>query len=1135
MSFIKILFTSVCLLFSASSFSLSENFIFYPMPIHADGQYITAQQLFLREDGALWMYDVYGQLHLFDGKNIFTLGKKSQTELPRKITLFDGRFWYIKDNVIKSWSHKEGFRDEQPLPASKKVNMLNSANGMLWGNDDEYFFVYNPLTESFSSSMINESNTSVILDQITITGAINVNGRWLVSTSEGIFEFDTTTESFAPLYLGQYIDTIFYSKVTNQIILGTHDSIWMMELTKNNLLIKQKLPINASFISFAETDGLFWFGTDDGLYQWNIKNKKYHKFNSVLRDDYSLEGNKIYGLLADKNNGLWIATDNGVSYYSDSSRLFTRIRYKEANGSLDVNEINSVLQTPDELAWLGSSTGLFLVDSNNIKKSLRKIIAKPINDLSYDSDSIWAATSFGVERIDRYNQKRTTPDALKSLSTQNIEHIFIDSTQTLWFSSKKGLYKYNVAENKLVPLGFYWAIQQKYSTQITHIYENKDGRVSIGTNVGLYQYSNGALTFDYAYSHTGSILDMADTEYGNSWIVSNYGLQLTLLNGVRKDIKLPAEYITPHCVLPSSKGVWLSSSKGLSLYTHQGRLMKHFGSQRGLINNELLPNLCSISPAGKMLFASKDGVIFVNEQDLIEYQITKPKVVFGKVKVGDRIVSYGEDNKLTKQVPYGSSISFLFGILPEFQNKYLSFQLIGSNDESWLDFEGNLLIFDSLNPGKYTLRIRPKNDGQRSSNVTEFIFYIEVPWFFAPWFVFLLFVSLVSIVITIYYWRSKEIKRSNENLRKSVGVKTKQLSNQGKVLTSSNRQLQKLLTVRQHVIAEMAEQAQQPIKDIQVNLYKKGSLTNLSLANQCEYSLQLLQQLTQLESFADLQKNRRMNQVLQPLLTAAIKSWKDEFHSKGVELILCDDSKGCSIFVEPLFIDTIFNNMLFNLLKRSDFGQQVEIVLFHDNGEIHVQFLSSGEVINDNELDELKRIDLSQHLQIMSQVALGLSSVKLLTIQNGGHFVLVKNEAGNGEIKLSWPVAVDALVERPEKFNYKIDNDKDDNQQQWLIDVYRLVEQSYGDPTFGTSAAAKLLYTSERNLQRKFKQITQRSFMEYVTEIRLEKACEMLISGNKVANAAFESGFNDPSYFSKRFKRHYGLSPTQFVSENEIL
>ena len=59
--------------------------------------------------------------------------------------------------------------------------------------------------------------------------------------------------------------------------------------------------------------------------------------------------------------------------------------------------------------------------------------------------------------------------------------------------------------------------------------------------------------------------------------------------------------------------------------------------------------------------------------------------------------------------------------------------------------------------------------------------------------------------------------------------------------------------------------------------------------------------------------------------------------------------------------------------------------------------------------------------------------------------------------------------------------------------------------------------------------------MEYVTEIRLEKACEMLISGNKVANAAFESGFNDPSYFSKRFKRHYGLSPTQFVSENEIL
>lgn len=53
--------------------------------------------------------------------------------------------------------------------------------------------------------------------------------------------------------------------------------------------------------------------------------------------------------------------------------------------------------------------------------------------------------------------------------------------------------------------------------------------------------------------------------------------------------------------------------------------------------------------------------------------------------------------------------------------------------------------------------------------------------------------------------------------------------------------------------------------------------------------------------------------------------------------------------------------------------------------------------------------------------------------------------------------------------------------------------------------------------------------MEYLTQYRLEKACGMLMSGHKIADTAFESGFNDPSYFSQRFKNHFGLTPSQFV------
>lgn len=1133
MSLFRILTLSIFLSFSTFTSSFASNTIFYPMPIHTDGQYITAQQLFLRDDGAIWMYDVYGQIHLFDGKNIFTLGEKSDAQRPREISYFDGKFWFIKENKIQSWSNQAGLNIEFELPVDSKQRSLHQSNGMFWGYDGEQFFIYEPEDKSFISANIIDSNTSSIINEIDITDAVYIGRRWLVATSEGLFEFDQETETYTPLFLGQYIDAIFYSEEKDQIILGTHDSIWLTELEEEQITIARKIPIKKSLLSFAETNQSFWFGTDNGLYKWNFSNQQLEYFQSVVRDDYSLEGNKIYALLEDKNNGVWIATDNGVSYYSDGSRLFSRIRYKEANGRLDMNEITAILQTPDDNAWFSSTAGLFWINSLDLQSTIHKVMPHHVNDLSYGQGFVWAGTASGVYQVDRNTKEITIPKGLEGIKNKNIDNLLMDSSGILWFSSDDGLYKYNTNTTQLMDLGFSWVLEKKYSSQITHLYENKNGQLSIGTNIGMYRYDNGALTFDYAYVHTGSILDMVDTEYGISWIVSNYGLQISEQNKGRRDIPLSAKYTTPHCVLSTSNGVWLSSSKGLSLYTHQGRLTKHFGSQRGLINNELLTGLCSISSNGTMMFVSKDGLFLANEQELLEYQITKPHVVFGQINIDYSTVSYGSDKKRVEPIPYGASISFLFGVLPEFQNTALSYQLVGSSDETWQNIDGSQLIFDSLKPGKYTLRIKPRNIGQRTSQVTEFLFYVEVPWFLAPWFIFSVFSFLLFSVISIYFWRLKEIKKSNEQLKKRVERKTLQLSNQGKVLISSNRQLQKLLTVRQHVISEMAEQAEQPIREIQSNLQKKGSLTNLLLSNQCEYSLTLLKQLTNIEPFVMLQKNNRTNQVFTPLLRAAVKSWKDEYHTKGVELYLDDNSTSCSVFVQPLLIDAIFNNLLFNLLKRSQFGDQVTIRIDCHDQRVSAYFLSEGDNISDDELEELKRVDLTEVIEVLNQ-ALGLSSVKQLTVQNGGHFEITKNILGENELALSWPIASDILSDKTKGIkpegSARVEKD---TQQEWLIGVYQVVEDNYHDSAFGTRAVAKTLFISERNFQRKFKTITQRSFMEYLIEVKLEKACELLISGSKVADAAFDSGFNDPSYFSKRFKRHYGLSPTQFVTENE--
>ncbi len=61
-----------------------------------------------------------------------------------------------------------------------------------------------------------------------------------------------------------------------------------------------------------------------------------------------------------------------------------------------------------------------------------------------------------------------------------------------------------------------------------------------------------------------------------------------------------------------------------------------------------------------------------------------------------------------------------------------------------------------------------------------------------------------------------------------------------------------------------------------------------------------------------------------------------------------------------------------------------------------------------------------------------------------------------------------------------------------------------------------------------FKKHTSISFVEYLSGLRLDAAAELLKNGKPVADAARNSGYQDPAYFSRAFKKKFGLPPKQF-------
>ena len=76
---------------------------------------------------------------------------------------------------------------------------------------------------------------------------------------------------------------------------------------------------------------------------------------------------------------------------------------------------------------------------------------------------------------------------------------------------------------------------------------------------------------------------------------------------------------------------------------------------------------------------------------------------------------------------------------------------------------------------------------------------------------------------------------------------------------------------------------------------------------------------------------------------------------------------------------------------------------------------------------------------------------------------------------------------------------------------------------------AELVNMSETGLSRLFRNITGMSCIDYVIEYRMTKAMGLLRSTDKpIIEVAYETGFNNISYFNRTFKKHCNQTLSDF-------
>ena len=96
-------------------------------------------------------------------------------------------------------------------------------------------------------------------------------------------------------------------------------------------------------------------------------------------------------------------------------------------------------------------------------------------------------------------------------------------------------------------------------------------------------------------------------------------------------------------------------------------------------------------------------------------------------------------------------------------------------------------------------------------------------------------------------------------------------------------------------------------------------------------------------------------------------------------------------------------------------------------------------------------------------------------------------------------------------------------------EIMNYINSNFSNKNLSTQKIARNSYLSHTYLCSFFKKSTGKTLNEYITEVRMEKAKEMLKDIRlKQYDIAYGTGFRDTNYFSTLFKKYTGYTPTEF-------
>jgi signal transduction histidine kinase/ligand-binding sensor domain-containing protein len=375
-----------------------------------------------------------------------------------------------------------------------------------------------------------------------------------------------------------------------------------------------------------DSEGLIWFGTEDGLNKFDGRNFTHFGKNY---NTPNFSGNYIFEMIEDSDQNLWIAAAFGLTHYNRmSGKFYSYLPNTENSKGIKDQIIRCIIEDHEKKVWFGTKSGRLNIydkteDSIYVFKNTKGEVFNQdniaITDLFEDNlGNIWVLYISG-NTIDVINKERDSVFRI-NLSDENIENkqsiaqrrILQDKNQNYWIATMgNGLIKLErTGENTFSKKRFVHDPNNPNSlpgNSLLTLWADVDSGIWLGIeNVGLSFYDPDKNSFT---TYTSDLKNPGSLSHQSVWSIfqdNNKGLWVgTFSTGINYSNDAPKIFqlvqnnpldnhslsnnIVSSFFIDKSGNLWVGTSGGgLNMYDFETKEFHHYNTSNSKLSSDAI-------------------------------------------------------------------------------------------------------------------------------------------------------------------------------------------------------------------------------------------------------------------------------------------------------------------------------------------------------------------------------------------------------------------------------------------------------------------------------------------------------------------------------------------------------------------